>query len=112
MSAPMTEAEMWQKAFDGVIGQGALAKDSEICYYRMSDDGGRILKCGVGHLIDDAEAERLGFSAIWDAIPNGETPSWMTPHKRFLSDIREAHDGAENLDEFREKMLAIKPEVE
>lgn len=42
-----------------MLAQGKKSKSSDFCRYRMKDENtGEILKCAIGHLIDDEDYER------------------------------------------------------
>jgi len=99
-----TELKIWQAAFDGVMAQGALAQDNTGCHYRLGN-----FKCGVGHLMTDAEAIRASGWCIDNAIASGCAPKWMNGFCSFLQDIQIAHDLAINLEGFARNMNAIKP---
>lgn len=92
----MTRQEMFNKAYFGVIHQGAKSvRADERCAYR----GLNGLKCGVGHLIDDATAKRWDkreSSAIIEILDNKKlkVPEWMVGNKDFLSSLQWAHDEA------------------
>lgn len=92
----MTDQEIFDTALNGIVKQGSLSRSRlGDCYYRHPK---KPLACGVGHLLDDATANK--FDKYQDQCGNSSITAlpieWIPNHLRLtidlLSDIQYAHD--------------------
>lgn len=117
----MTPQEAFDRAYLGVMKQGALAKSGRVCVYYNSDNGAR---CGIGHVVTLECAKQLtdGWvedidSALIDRREDGELDSsYATNGARmareelagldvdWLAGLQASHDGAGNLEEYDRSM--------
>jgi hypothetical protein len=89
----MTPQEIFNTAYLAVIEQGrpSVKKDGD-CAYRGVEGA----KCAIGHLIDDATAERwdkYGSTDIYSVSRKAKIkPDWLDSNIELLRDIQGCHD--------------------
>ena len=103
-----TLQQIFDKSFSGVRLQGESCTIKSGCKFRANKDG-RVLKCGVGHLIDDSEYlyefdygenSSSTFFLINESIPfkNALVNSFIdiadSKVKELLFDLQIAHDAS------------------
>lgn len=98
----LTLQQVFDNALRGVRAQGALSRDAwSSCRYRM-EEGGKQLRCGIGHSIPDElynpdlEGKTAQTLLEWSA----SIESLLPPSKAVLMDIQHAHDKAKDLSDF------------
>lgn len=107
----MTPQEIFNKAYLGVLRQGKLSQDVEgVCLYRAP----RGLKCAVGHLLTDAEAEGLddrnsplGTVSLMRSSRASQLPGYFKANLDLLQDLQEAHDGSYSIAHFRDRCALV-----
>lgn len=105
----LTLQQVFDNALRGVRAQGALSRDEWFsCRYRM-EEGGKQLRCGIGHSIPD-ELYNLDFEgkavrALLDWSASIE--SLFPTAKAVLARIQYAHDRAGDLSDFETAMHDI-----
>jgi len=96
-----TAQEIFSYSVKKTVLQGKKSRDTAgQCLYRGPDD----LKCSVGHLLTDEEADKIGnISApdlkemVDESLKNSEVmPNRFHPHLDLLIELQEAHDDAED----------------
>lgn len=99
----MTPQEIFNTAYTGIIAQGrqSLNKKGD-CRYRGPDG----LKCAIGHLIDDATAEKWEGIAISYINKFGTPPGWIAENIQLLRMIQDAHDADSEPETFIEEFTA------
>lgn len=110
-----TAQEMFSYAVKKTIFQGKKSRNTEgLCLYRGPDD----LKCSVGHLLTDEEADKIGNISALDlkvmvneSLEKSEVmPMRLHPHLDLLIELQKAHDRAED-DDFVTDFLTRAAEV-
>lgn len=96
----MTRQEMFNKAYLGVMRQGALCKDADgMCAYASN---GR--RCGVGHLLSEEQLRLIALRPKLNTTP----VSWLASAEvlppefdlDFAEELQRMHDLALTLEEF------------
>ncbi len=96
----MNKQEMFEKAVRGVVGQGELARtDTGGCYYSYVADGGKELRCAVGHMVTETQARELqdiggtaGDYKILHFLEGALETSLTDDDRSFLCAVQMAHD--------------------
>lgn len=107
----MNVQEMFDKAYKGVITQGDLSRTSQgTCKYRMKTVDGKVIACGVGHLIDDETAtafdkidsdDGTGITTIIGKHQLPEKYAYFANHVPFLHELQHAHDDSHSIVTFK-----------
>lgn len=103
----MEMQEAFSKAYLGVMQQGRLSKNAYGGCYRRIDGS----KCAIGHLMSDqdlAKIESLGMNGY--AIQHIAPKLTIDLDMVLLMKLQRAHDRANSLDEFTEKMKLLADE--
>lgn len=118
----MDKQEIFDTAYNGVMNQNGVAiggvieggtKYARACFYRRKTENGDILKCGVGHLLTDAEllvcrnsvnVEKDSTASLYaliqsnlfgiSSVSRSYLPKHLREHVDFLSQIQTVHDYA------------------
>lgn len=101
----LTQQEMFDKAYTGVVNQGERCHNGYDCVY-LNEENGHM--CALGHvmkgIVDDAsplwEAEGGVYSLLNDAEDEEENLDWLVKHKYFAAAIQDAHDTCNNEEAF------------
>jgi hypothetical protein len=94
----MTPQEIFDKSVSLVIkqGEGAYNNNKGSCHYRLNYDD-KILKCAIGHLIDDyiynEEIEGVSIGQLIDEEMI-TIPEYFKENNLLLSNLQKAHDSA------------------
>lgn len=108
MSQKEAMQDVFNRACAGVIAQGEPAGSGTGCRYRMTGQGGKVLKCAIGQILTDQQIEKY-------AVPEGQNPMvWPDEltfelatgiqdqygFRNFLYELQRAHDGSSSYEDF------------
>lgn len=87
----MTEQELFDTAFAGMLKQGAYSYDNELhmCFYAQPGTGNR---CHVGLLFTPEEAQGIEKKMSGMGVVFALHGTRLHPHIRFLRDLQMVHD--------------------
>lgn len=110
----MNMQQAFNKAYLGVLKQGRLAWDDYgTCSYRYQD-GRKLLKCGIGHLLakkdysPEMERKEVRILADRELLP----PNLYRLPTEFLVDLQDAHDNVKlfsktQMEDFKKNMRVV-----